>query len=240
MGFNSYLSSSRTGPAGQPPAAEDKGARPGRIPVTVPEARPASTAAPEEMELIARILAGEHELYYQLVHPHERSLYVAAYSLLENEADAEDAAQEAVLKAFTNLHQFRGEARFSTWLIRIALNEARSRIRRQATVPMEPLEQGVNQDGDYIPREFKDWREIPSQALEREELRRILNTAIFALGEKYRQVLVLRDIQQLSVAETAAALGLTNSAVKVRLWRARMQLRDTLANALNRPPQPCQ
>lgn len=182
-----------------------------------------------EQELIARILAGEKELFYQLIEPHQRRIYLAAWSILRNEADAEDAAQDAILKAFTHLAQFRVEARFSTWLIQIAINEARMRIRKQHSEIMKPLIEQEDADSDYKPQEFADWHEIPSEALERKEIRDALEQALAGIAQKYREVFLLRDVQHLSIEEAAEALGLSRAAVKTRLLRARLMLRDLLA-----------
>jgi RNA polymerase sigma-70 factor, ECF subfamily len=182
-----------------------------------------------EATLIRRIRNGERELFYELVRPYERRVYAATYAILRNEADAEDAAQEAMLKAFKNFRQFRQEARFSTWLIQIAVNEARMRRRREHADVMEPIADQREEDGSYTPRDFADWREIPSESLERKEIRQKLIEALAALGEKYREVFVLRDVQQLSIEETAKALGISIASVKTRLLRARLMLRDLLA-----------
>ena len=188
-----------------------------------------------EQALIRRIRDGEHEAFYQLIQPHERRVYATTFAILRNEADAEDAAQEAILKAFKNLRQFRAEARFSTWLIQIAVNEARMRLRKQRAVVMEPIEQKPDDEGNYTPREFADWREIPLAALERKEVRQKLTEALASLGQIYREVFVLRDVQHLSIAETAKALEISTAAVKTRLLRARLMLRDLLAPGLGLP-----
>src|SRR6202162_1451600 len=125
----------------------------------------------DEGTLIRRIREGEHELFYELIRPYERRVYSAALAILRNEADAEDAAQEAVLKAFKHIRQFRAEARFSTWLIRITVNEARMRRRKEHAHLVEPIVDREDAEGDYIPRDFADWREIPSETLERKEVR---------------------------------------------------------------------
>ncbi|MGH8335920.1 MAG: sigma-70 family RNA polymerase sigma factor, partial [Gammaproteobacteria bacterium] len=156
---------------------------------------------------------------------------VMAFSILRSEADAEDAAQEAFLKAFKHLAQFRSESRFSTWLIQIALNEARMRLRKEHADIVKPLEEG--EDGMYVPKDFTDWREIPSEALERKQVRDLLVQAMQSLAGKYREVFVLRDVQHMSIEETAQALGISPSAVKTRLLRARLMLRDLLAPGLN-------
>jgi RNA polymerase sigma-70 factor, ECF subfamily len=183
----------------------------------------------DESALIRRIQDGERGLFYELVRPYERRVYSAAFAILRNEADAEDAAQEAVLKALKNIRQFRGEARFSTWLIQITVNEARMRIRRQHSELMQPIADQQNEEGDYVPRDFADWREIPSEALERKEVRQKLAEALASLGEKYREVFLLRDVERLSIEETAKTLGITRASVKTRLLRARLMLRDLLA-----------
>jgi RNA polymerase sigma-70 factor (ECF subfamily) len=155
---------------------------------------------------------------------------LAALSLVRNEADAEDVAQEAILKAFKNLSSFRQEAKFSTWVIQIAINEAKMKLRKDRRHLYESLDEGQqNDEGDYVPKDFAEWREIPSEALEQSELRRALVKALDSLPEKYRTVLILRDVQQLSINETAQVLGLSDANVKTRLCRARLQMRDALA-----------
>lgn len=188
----------------------------------------------QELELIARILKGETDGFYQLVRPYERRVYVMAFAILQNEADAEEVAQEAILKAYMHLEQFRGESRFSTWLTRVVINESRMRIRKDHADIMKPLDESKQPeaDGDYVPQDFADWREIPSEELERKEVREHLMRALAALDKKYREVFVLRDMEQLSIAETARILGISNGAVKTRLLRARLMLRDLLAPGL--------
>src|SRR5690349_19425946 len=183
-----------------------------------------------ERQLMDRVLNGETDLFYELIRPYERAVFFAATSILGNEADAEEVAQEAVLKAFKNLARFRREAKFSTWLIQITINEAKMKLRKDRRHLYESIENGQrNEDGDYIPTDFADWREIPSEALEQAELREALQKALMSLPEKYRTVLILRDIQHMSIAETAQALGITEENVKTRTSRARLQMRDLLA-----------
>jgi RNA polymerase sigma-70 factor (ECF subfamily) len=186
----------------------------------------------EEAEMIAAILAGDTQLYHQLIRPHERSVYMMALSFMKNEADAEDVAQEAFLKAFRNLSTFRAEAKFSTWLISITLNEARSRLRRQATVRMESLDEPSDEGGAVSPALLRDWREIPSETLEREEVRKILQSAVEGLPEIYKQVFLLREVEEFNVNETASALNISVPSVKVRLHRARMMLQKQLTPLL--------
>src|SRR5579872_1532232 len=183
----------------------------------------------DERKLIARIRGGEAELFYQLIQPYERRVYSAAFAILRNEADAEDVAQEAVLKAFKHIGQFRSEARFSTWLLQITINEARMRIRRQHASVMEPMADRQDEEGNFTPRDFADWREIPSEVLERKEVRQLLAQALDSLDLKYREVFVLRDMEHMNIQETAEALGISVASVKTRLLRARLMLRDLLA-----------
>jgi RNA polymerase sigma-70 factor (ECF subfamily) len=189
----------------------------------------APDADTQEQNLVKRIQNGEPDKFYELVKPYERRVYTAAFAILRNAADAEEVAQEAILKAFANLRQFRAESKFSTWLIQIAVNEARMRRRKEHAEIMEPIGERQEEDGTYAPREFADWREIPSEALERSEVRELLLESLASLGSKYREVFVLRDIQHLSIEEVADALGISRASVKTRLLRARLMLRDLLA-----------
>ena len=177
--------------------------------------KPAATGDERAQSLIARIRNGESFLFAELVKPYERRVYVTALAMLRNEADAQDVAQEAILKAFTHLQQFRGESRFSTWLIQITVNEARMRQRRQHAELFEPLaDSRDDEEGDYIPRDFADWREIPSEALEKTEFRTMLAKALNRLGQKYREVFLLRDVEHMSIEEAAEALGISIASVK--------------------------
>ena len=155
-----------------------------------------------------------------------------ALSFLHNEADAEDAVQEAFLNAFRHLASFRGEAKFGTWIISITLNEARGRIRRKNALPMDSLDANSDEPGHVSPALLRDWREIPSQALERQEVRLMLQEAIAALPENYREVFLLRDVEELSTSEAAEVLKISVASIKVRLHRARMMLQKGLAPQL--------
>jgi RNA polymerase sigma-70 factor (ECF subfamily) len=191
---------------------------------------PAQAGGTREQDLILNVQRGQHELFYELVRPYERRVFAAALAILRNEHDAEDAAQEAMLKAFANIRQFRAEARFSTWLIQITVNEALMRRRRERTVVMEGIDdRRDSEESEYAPRDFADWREIPSEALERKEVRQRLAKALGTLDRKYREVFMLRDMEHLNIQETAEALGITVASVKTRLLRARLMLRDLLA-----------
>jgi RNA polymerase sigma-70 factor (ECF subfamily) len=184
-----------------------------------------------EAELIQRVVRGETEAFCELVRPYERIVFMAAFAILQNRADAEDAAQDAVLRAFTNLSKFRGEAKFSTWLCRIVINQSLMRLRMNRQQLHESMDE-PNDNGDCVLRDFADWRDGPCKELEREELRQILTRAMASLRPKYRVVLMLRDVQQFTIAETAAILRVKQCAVKARLFRARLQMRDALAPAL--------
>ena len=188
-----------------------------------------------EAELIDRVLGGDKEAFRELVRPCEHAVFMATQVILNNEADAEDAAQEAVLKAFTNLAKFRGDSKFSTWLVRIATNEALMKLRKQRHQKLhDSLDERLEgEEGDYVPRDFADWREIPSEALQKKELRQALSRALASLTPKHRAVFVLRDVQHFTIEETAQLLGIRKSAVKTRLLRARLQMRDALAPGID-------
>jgi RNA polymerase sigma-70 factor (ECF subfamily) len=185
-----------------------------------------------ETEVIAAILAGDTQLYHELIRPHERSVYLMALSFVKNEADAEDIAQEAFLKAFHNLSTFKAESKFSTWLISITLNEARSRLRRQTIVRMQSLDDPPDDGGVVSPALLRDWHEIPSEVVERQEIRQMLQEAVISLPTIYRQVFQLRDVEDLNVKETAEALGISVPSVKVRLHRAHLMLQKQLSPLL--------
>jgi RNA polymerase sigma-70 factor (ECF subfamily) len=184
-----------------------------------------------EADLIERVRGGEHEAFYDLVRPYERGIFMAALSILNNDADAEEVVQEAILKAFKAIGRFRGEAKFSTWMIQITINEARMKLRKDRRHLYESLDESRKgeDEGDYIPKDFADWREIPSEALDTARLRDALKKGLASLAPKYRQVLVLRDIEHLNIAETARLMGITEATVKTRVLRARLMMRDMLA-----------
>jgi len=187
-----------------------------------------------EADLLERARQGDKEAFYNLVCPCERAVYTAAVSILNNSADAEEVAQEAVLKAFVNLASFRGEAKFSTWLIQITINESRLKLRKDRRHLYESVDEPrADNEGEYSPKDFADWREVPSEALQRRELREALKQAIAHLPSMYREVLILRDVQQRSIQETSQILSLTEGSVKTRLLRARLQMRDALAPGID-------
>jgi RNA polymerase sigma-70 factor (ECF subfamily) len=188
---------------------------------------------PDERQLIARILSGEKDLFHDLIRPCERMVYLTVLGMMKDEAEAEDVTQEAMLKAYRALASFHAESKFSTWLVAIALNEGRRRLRIAGRAPVESLgEQGTEPEGDFTPALLTDWREIPLEALERKEVREALVAAVGQLPAIYRQVFTLRDIEELDVRETAEVLEISANVVKVRLHRARMLLQKRLAPLL--------
>jgi len=161
----------------------------------------------DEAQMIASILAGDRHLFHELIRPYER-------------------------RAYRNLAGFRGEAKFGTWLVSITLNEARSRLRNRDNMKLESLDEPPDDQGHTSPALLRDWREIPSEALERKEVGQLLHQAVTALPAIYREVFVLREVEGLSINEAAGALDISIASVKVRLHRARMMLQRTLAPRL--------
>src|SRR5216683_368510 len=188
-----------------------------------------ATAGRDEAGLIARILAGEKELFHELIRPYERMVYMTVFAIVRNETDAEDGAQDAMVNAYRHLGKFRGEAKFSTWLATIAMNEGRQKLRKLKRAKEDSLDEPVQgEEQEITPAPLTDWREIPLEALERKELREALRTAVAELPGIYRQIFTLRDLEELNIEETAQALGINPGAVKVRLHRARMMLQKRL------------
>lgn len=182
----------------------------------------------KESELIAAILAGDIELYHQLIRPYERSIYNMSLSYMKNEEDAADVAQETFIKAFRNLWTFRGNSKFSTWLVSIALNVARNQLRRRAIIRILPLDEPQGEETRVSPVFLRDWRKLPSEVVEHEEIRRLLQRATEMLPNIYRQVFLLRDVEELTINDTAKTLDISTSLVRVRLHRARKMLRRLL------------
>ena len=186
-----------------------------------------------ETALVNQVCRGDREAYWRLVLPHLPAVLSVAKAILKNSVDAEEVAQEAVLKGLYNIHGFRGDSKFTTWLIQIAIDEARNRLRKDRRYLDQSLnEQQTGNADEYVPKDFKDWLEIPSRALEGSELQSALQRALESLPQKYREVFTLRDIAHLNIDETAQLLGLTIANTKTRLLRARLQLRDALAPGL--------
>jgi RNA polymerase sigma-70 factor (ECF subfamily) len=187
-----------------------------------------------EAQLIKRVCEGEREVFYELVRPYERMVYATAISIVKNPADAEEVAQEAVLKAFSKLSTFRGESKFSTWLVQITYNEAKMKLRKAYANLYESIDDSQQtEDGEFWPKDYADWRPIPSELLEENEIRQAVQDAIASLSANYREVLILRDLQRLSIKETTTILGISEGSVKTRLHRARLLLRDSLAPGID-------
>src|SRR5215467_8381626 len=152
-----------------------------------------------EADLIARILGGEKDLFHELIRPYERMLYLTAFSIVKNQTDAEECAQDAVVNAYRNLAKFRGDAKFSTWLVTIVVNEARHKLRKAKRAKEDSLDEAIQgEEGEFTPEPLTDWREIPLESLERKELREALRNAVVSLPAIYRQVFTLRDLEELN------------------------------------------
>ena len=182
----------------------------------------------EELRLVNAARGGDIGAFEELVRKYDRNVFRIANHITQNREDAEDVVQDAFLKAFQNLGQFQGQSKFYTWLVRIAVNEALMRLRRRRPERMVSLDEDINTGEDTIPREVADWSPNPEQLYNQSELREILQKTIQGLPPSFRTVFVLRDVEGLSTEETADALGLSIPAVKSRLLRARLQLRERL------------
>jgi len=200
----------------QPPCSDAAGAGPGDA---------------EESILLARLRAGDEAAYEELVRAHSGRLLSVTRRILTSEDDARDAVQDAFLSAFRCLDRFEGGARLSTWLHRIAVNAALMKLRTRRRKPetsIETLLPAFKEDGHHV-EQFSAWCQPVDKALERAELRAAVRACIAQLPDNYRTVLVLRDIEELDTEETAARLGMTPNAVKIRLHRARQALRTLVA-----------
>jgi RNA polymerase sigma-70 factor, ECF subfamily len=189
----------------------------------------------EDLELVEACIRGDLVAFEELVRRYECKLLRIAQQVTDNLADAEEVVQETFLKAYQKLHQFQRKSRFSTWLIRIALNESLMKLRKQRSRAHDvPLEY-ENADGEHLPFDVADWSPSPEQLYSHSELQQILRKALEWLRPGLRIVFVLRDLEGLSIAETAALLDLNPVAVKARLFRARLQLRERLSKYFRQP-----
>ena len=182
----------------------------------------------DESVLVNAARNGDVGAFEQLVRRYDRNVFRIAQHITQNREDAEDVVQDAFLKAFQNLGQFQGQSKFYTWLVRIAVNEALMRLRRRRPERMVSLDEEIRTEEDSMPREVADWSPNPEQLYSQAELKDILSKTIQGLPPGFRTVFVLRDMEALSTEETAEALNLSIPAVKSRLLRARLQLRDRL------------
>ncbi|MCL6480998.1 MAG: sigma-70 family RNA polymerase sigma factor [Firmicutes bacterium] len=181
----------------------------------------------DEHRFVERARQGDLAAFEELVNRYEQKIFRLAMNITGNREDAEDVLQEAFLKAYTNLGRFQGDSRFYTWLVRIAINEGLMKLRKRRANVVS-LDQEVETDEDVLPRQVEDWGPNPEQRFAQIELQHILDEAIASLEPGYRIVFVLRDIEQLSSEEIAQVLGLSVPAVKSRLLRARLKLRERL------------
>jgi RNA polymerase sigma-70 factor (ECF subfamily) len=182
----------------------------------------------EEMVLVTSAKAGDVGAFEELVRRYDRNVFRIAQHITQNREDAEDVVQDAFLKAYENLPQFQMQSKFYTWLVRIAVNEALMKLRRRRPERMVSLDEEVRTEEDSMPREIADWSPNPEQQYNQAELKDILGKTIQGLPPGFRTVFVLRDVEGLSTEETAEALNLSIPAVKSRLLRARLQLRERL------------
>src|SRR5246127_371062 len=182
----------------------------------------------DELALVDAAKAGDVAAFEELVRRYDRNVFRIAQHITQNREDAEDVVQDAFFKAYSNLEQFQGQSKFYTWLVRIAVNEALMKLRRRKPERTVSLDEEVKTEDDSLPREVADWSPNPEQMYNQAELRDILTRTIQGLPAGFRTVFVLRDVEGLSTEETAQALELSVPAVKSRLLRARLQLRDKL------------
>ena len=189
----------------------------------------------EEQVLVKAAKAGDDGAFSQLVRRYDRNVFRIAQHITQNREDAEDVVQDAFLKAYENLEQFQGQSKFYTWLVRIAVNEALMKLRRRRPERFVSLDEEIKTDDDSVPREVADWSPNPEQMYKQAELKEILGRTIQGLPAGFRTVFVLRDVEGLSTEETAEALDLSIPAVKSRLLRARLQLRERLSRYFSKP-----
>ncbi len=182
----------------------------------------------DESALVAQAKAGDAAAFSELVRHYDRRVFRMAKQITQNDDDAEDVLQEAFLKAYTHLDDFQGNSKFYTWIVRIAVNEALMKLRKRRSDRTVPLDEPIDTGEDEVAREIAVWEDNPEETYSREELAELLDEAVQSLKPAYRTVFVLRDIEELSIEETAEALNLSISAVKSRLLRARLQLREKL------------
>ena len=188
----------------------------------------------DESALVAQAKAGDQNAFAELVNRYERKIYRLAKNITQNDEDAEDVLQDAFLKAYTHLDNFKGDSKFYTWIVRIAVNEALMRLRKRKTDRTVPLDEPVELGEETVTREIAVWEDNPEQRYSKEEWRHILDEAVDSLKPDFRTVFVLRDIEELSTEDTAEALGISIPAVKSRLLRARLALREKLTRQFKR------
>jgi RNA polymerase sigma-70 factor (ECF subfamily) len=188
-----------------------------------------SEKASDDMDLVHACKNGDVSAFEQLVTRYDRKLFRIAQSVTHNREDSQDAVQEAFFKAYQHLESFREACQFSTWLIRITVNQSLMKLRNQRSTRETSLDEAFQADGDLLPTEVTDWAPNPEQLCWASELRAILVNALRNLHPISRTVFVLRDIEGLSIDQTAVVLNMSHSAIKARLWRVRLQLREELS-----------
>lgn len=187
-----------------------------------------ATGSADELALVQAAKQGDVGAFEELVRRYDRNIFRIANHITHNAEDAEDVVQDAFLKAYQNLKNFQEQSRFYTWLVRIAVNESLMKLRKRRSDRTVSIDEDIDTGEDTIPREIADWTPNPEQQYRQEELREILSKTIQGLPPSFRTVFVLRDVEGLSTEETAEALELSIPAVKSRLLRARLQLRERL------------
>jgi RNA polymerase sigma-70 factor, ECF subfamily len=188
----------------------------------------------DEAAIVAQARLGDAKAFTELLRRYEGKIFRLAQHITQNREDAEDVLQEAFLKAYEHLDQFQGQSKFYTWIVRIAVNQALMKLRKRKSDRSVSLDETIDTGEDTVAREIAAWDENPEQQYSREEINEILGSAIDGLAPIYRAVFVLRDVDELSTEETAEALELSVPAVKSRLLRARLQLRDKLTRYFKR------
>jgi RNA polymerase sigma-70 factor (ECF subfamily) len=200
-----------------------------------PTTHPAlSAGAFDESALVARARAGDQAAFAALVEHYQRKIYRVGKNITQNNEDAEDVLQETFLKAYEHLGGFQGNSKFYTWIVRIAVNEALMKLRKRKGDRFVSLDEPIETGEEEVKREIAVWDDNPEQRYSREEMQRILDEAVDDLKPDFRTVFVLRDIEELSTEETAEALGISVPAVKSRLLRARLALREKLTRQFKR------
>jgi RNA polymerase sigma-70 factor, ECF subfamily len=193
-----------------------------------------SPATFDESALVARAQAGDAQAFTELVNHYERKIYRLAKHITQNDEDAEDVLQETFLKAYEHLDTFQGNSKFYTWIVRIGVNEALMKLRKRKGDRTVPLDEPVDTGEEMVAREIAVWEDNPEDRYSREEMREILDRAVESLKPDFRTVFVLRDIEEMSTEETAESLGISVPAVKSRLLRARLALREKLTRQFKR------
>lgn len=195
---------------------------------------PVSSQIPDEADVVSQARVGDPKAFAELVRRYEGKIFRLAQHITQNREDAEDVLQETFLKAYEHLDQFQGASKFYTWIVRIAVNQALMKLRKRKADRTVSMDESIDTGEDTVVREIAAWDPSPEERYSKEELTSILESAVQSLAPPYRTVFILRDVEELSTEETAEALDLSIPAVKSRLLRARLQLRDKLTRYFKR------